>query len=661
LNAEARAVLRGARGFQKLLDCLEAHIEACKCAVPFAAGASWLRVERDPLAATAIVYLADSPGAKGRAILDARELVAGPNATIDWMTPSPDLRWIAVGASARGDEQTALHFVELETGRVARRAIPHVAGAAAVWPVGSAGVYCLAGPGDEHRTLHKDLVYVEPGERPRIVAVPDRHAASRRTLQLSNDGRYVGIVGTPVAPRLLCVLDRASGEWLDGPGVRNGETFSGLFLDGRYVAVTTVGAARGRLVDVPIERLSGRCSWRELVPEGTDVLRAVARAGDHLVLCSFLDGAARLRLVSADGDALQEVPLPQTGLVSADPRARGQYGTVPTVHGDPAGVTFSFSTVARSPVLMRFELKTGRTRALGKPAIVLDGIRVDSASCPSSDGWRVRYDHVSQGDPSSEPRPTLLVAYGGWNAMSTARGYLGLLAPFVQAGGSLVFAHLRGDATFGGQAWHAGRRDRKQLTFDDLFSVAEALLAGGVTDRAHLGIFGVSNGGLLVGAAITQRPELFAVAVALVPLLDMGRFVRERFGEYISWEYGDPRLPAEAAWLRAYSPYHNVRPGQRYPATLIVCGGSDARVHPWHGRKMIAALRSATSEGEPVHLRVHDDHGHLTLFDLAPPSITAEWLGFLMERLGVRLPDAADVTAQSEDPPFDRLPAAADG
>jgi prolyl oligopeptidase len=142
----------------------------------------------------------------------------------------------------------------------------------------------------------------------------------------------------------------------------------------------------------------------------------------------------------------------------------------------------------------------------------------------------------------------------------------------------------------------------------------------------------------VVGAAITRRPDLFSAAVAVVPLCDLGRFVRHRFGEHSAWEYGDPRVAADAAALRAYSPYHNVTPSARHPATLVVCGADDVRAPPFHGRKMVAALRRA---GWPALLRVHGGRGHVTAGEEAPPWLVAEWLAFVMDRLGMRL-DARD-------------------
>ena len=633
-DGEARAYLTGVAGLATLERSVARYVQACSDPPPVSAGAGWLRIAPHPASGEAAVWLADQPDAQGRVVVSAGELVVGPNAGIDWFAPSPDGAWVALGVSCRGDERSMLHFVDVGTGISAGGTIQHVAGGAVAWSPDSQGIYCLAGsPAEPHG--QKDLLYAGPARSPRFLPAPIPYSRARNWLQLSPDGRHLGVGDAPSAPRLLAVLDVGDGVWRAVAGVADSQTFAGLFMDGHYYAVTTVDAPRGRLVRVPVERLTDAAAWLEVVPQRESVLRAVTRVADALVLCTFRDGSSELELITPLGHSLGKVPLESGGVVTTDPREPDQYGAAPPVHADRDGLTFSFTRVDRSPALMRYDIASRALRSYRRSAVVIGDIEVERLVASSSDGADVMYEFVSRRTRARPaPRPTLLTAYGGWNAMSASKAFLGELAPFVDAGGSVAFAHVRGDGTFGTDQWHGGRREHKQQTFDDVYAVAEDLASRGLTAPERLGLWGASNGGLLAGAAITQRPELFRAVVAVMPLLDMCRFVGDRFGEHCTWEYGDPRSPDAAAWLRRYSPYHNVEAGAGYPATLIVCGACDVRTPPWHGRKMLAALRRANNGDVPILLRVHDSHGH-TSMSSAPPWMVAEWLGFLMNELGL--------------------------
>ena len=211
---------------------------------------------------------------------------------------------------------------------------------------------------------------------------------------------------------------------------------------------------------------------------------------------------------------------------------------------------------------------------------------------------------------------------------------MGELAAFVDAGGIVVLPNLRGGAEYGRAWWEGGRLANKQNTFDDLYTIAETLIAAGVTSSDRLAVAGASNGGLLAAAAAVQRPELFRAAVPLVPLTDMLRFPRDAYGREMSEDYGDPNDPAAAEGLFGYSPYHNVRDGTEYPAMLVVCAANDIRCPPWNGRKLVARLQRATSGDAPILLRVWPDAGHLSALG-GEPQHTAEWLGFVMAELGM--------------------------
>jgi prolyl oligopeptidase len=261
---------------------------------------------------------------------------------------------------------------------------------------------------------------------------------------------------------------------------------------------------------------------------------------------------------------------------------------------------------------------------------------VERVTVTSRDGSRAPLFLAHRKDlPRDGLRPAVLTGYGGFD-VSMLPGWTPSAIPFLERGGTYALAVLRGGGEFG-EAWHkAGMLDRKQNVFDDFIAAAEWLIANKVTTTDRLGIFGGSNGGLLVGAALTQRPDLFRAVVCGVPLLDMLRYHRFRLAALWTAEYGSPDDADAFRWLHAYSPYHRVRDGVAYPAVLLHAAASDTRVDPMHARKMAARLAAATSSGRPILLQIETQAGHGAGKPLAKvlAQLTDEW-SFLFSELGV--------------------------
>jgi prolyl oligopeptidase len=411
--------------------------------------------------------------------------------------------------------------------------------------------------------------------------------------------------------------------------------FAGAFVDEHYYAVTTSHADRGRLVRVAVEDVDRRVDPETVVPESETVLRSVVQLGaDRLLLSVIEDGRPGLRVYGLDGRILGSLPGAGEVLAGED-RFHGRVAAaVPAcVDGDDAVVATSSSS--SSPALVNFELGTRRRTVLRAPAIELPEVVRTVHEAEAHDGRRVRFECIRRPDVGAGA-PTLLAGYGGFNVASCPREFLGIFAPWVAAGGSYAFAHVRGDGTFGVDQWRAGRREHKGNSFADFLAVAERLVATGEALPQSFAVCGSSNGGLLVAGAIVRRPDLFRAAAILVPMTDMARLARERFPESFRREYGDVRIEAEAGWLASYSPYHHVVAGRRYPRTLIVSGERDVRTHPWHGRKLAAALARNGTDPDGVLLRVHPDCGHTNAAEAGADRV-AEWLGFLMAEVGLSL------------------------
>lgn len=406
-------------------------------------------------------------------------------------------------------------------------------------------------------------------------------------------------------------------------------------LGERYIAVTDVGAPRGRLVAIALdsEHPNDPASWQELLPESAATLRTVTPVGDLLYLTEFVDTYARIRIADRDGRVRGEVPLPERGAIVEMPFPL--MTLVP--RGHPDVFVFGFSSLTASTGIYSHAPGEAGIKTLKAPAVRLDNTAVEDRWAVSSDGARIPYHLVRRADVSADrPQPTLIYAYGGFNA-ALAPHFPGPMAAFVAAGGVFVHAHLRGGAEFGRDWWEGGRLRNKQNCYQDLYAVAEHLIADRRATPQTLAVTGGSNGGLMAGVAVTQRPELWKAVVPRVPLLDLIGACRQAYGRMATvMEFADVDDPAEVRRLAMFSPYQLVRDGVEYPAVFIDAGDTDPRCPPWHSRKFIARLQAASSGRAPILMHVWENVGHGWATD-KEISITenSEWLAFVLRELGV--------------------------
>ncbi|GAA3419459.1 hypothetical protein GCM10018952_59020 [Streptosporangium vulgare] len=297
-------------------------------------------------------------------------------------------------------------------------------------------------------------------------------------------------------------------------------------------------------------------------------------------------------------------------------------------------VWFTYTDSVTPAGVHRYDTRTGRTSpwSAAPGAVEVPELEARQLVFASADGTPVRMVVLAR--PGSGPRPTILYGYGGFG-LSLTPSYSSYILPWVEAGGVFALAQLRGGGEKGA-AWHRdGMLERKQNVFDDFAAAAEKLVADGWTTPERLGACGESNGGLLVGAALTQRPDLFAAAVCSAPLLDMVRYERSGLGPSWRSEYGSADDPEQLGWLLGYSPYHRVTGGVGYPATLLTTFGGDSRVDPMHARKMCAALQAATSGPRPILLRHEGDVGHGSRSAGRAVDLAADMLAFLAAHTGL--------------------------
>jgi len=589
-----------------------------------------------------------------RALLDPNGLSADHTITLDGWWPSKDGARVAYVVSEGGTEEQVLSVIEVDSGE--RVDGPVVCGRAAdlAWLAdGESYLYVRRLPdgrrpdGEEqfHRRVWRRRIGT-PLDADECVFGDGGDKTAYYGVGTSPDGRWATVsVSLGTAPRNDLYVAAVGGPgdrvaWTAAQEGVDALAEATIGPDGRLYVLTNRDAPRYRLAVADPARPAAE-HWRDLVPEGDAVLEGFTVLTDTLVTVVRRDVVNEVELRRlADGAPVGRLDLPGLGSATVTSRAAGgtdlwvaytDYTTPPVVlHADlaarPTSPGHGVAAVALVP----------SDGPEGAPAVELAGIRTIRVSVPSTGGVEVPLFIVADGDAAG-PRPTVLYGYGGFN-IALAPAYSAVAAAWVAAGGVWAVANLRGGSEYG-ESWHrAGMRADKQNVFDDFSACARWLVDARWAGPGQLGIYGGSNGGLLVGAAMTQWPARFDAVVCSAPLLDMVRY--ERFGLGVTWndEYGTADDPTELGWLLGYSPYHHVVAGTAYPPTLFTVFDADTRVDPLHARKMCAAVQAATSAAfadAPVLLRREAQVGHSTRSVGRTVELAGDVLAFLATQLGL--------------------------
>ena len=572
--------------------------------------------------------------------------------TLDAWQPDKEGRLLAYQLSEGGDEESLLRVIDVTTGSLVDGPIDRCRYSNVAWlPGGKAFYYTRRlppsavpdGESQYHRRVYLHQIGT-PADSDVLIFGSGRDKTDYYSVSVSRDGRWLTISASRgTAPRndlWIADLSESDPASPDLRVIQEGlDVQTGVHVgrDGRLYVYTDAGAPRARLaVTDPAD--PGPATWRDLIAQDPEaVLRGYA----------ILDGAELARsvlLVSwtrhavseitvhdlATGERVGRVPLP--GL-----------GTVGGISERPEGgheAWFVYTDYTTSSVVLRFDARDASvtTWATAPGSVAVPAVTARQVTYDSKDGTAVRMLVISAEGTPPVPRPTILYGYGGFD-ISLTPAYSPNVLAWVSAGGVYAIANLRGGSEEG-EEWHrAGMLDRKQNVFDDFHAAAEALIREGWTMAEQLAISGGSNGGLLVGAALTQRPELYAAVICSAPLLDMVRY--ERFGLGQTWnvEYGTASDAEQLGWLLSYSPYHHVVPGTAYPAVLFTVFTNDTRVDPVHAYKMCAALQYATSSGpgRPVLLRAEGQVGHGARAVSRTAELAGDTLAFAARQTGLRV------------------------
>jgi prolyl oligopeptidase len=557
-----------------------------------------------------VLYVRHGRDGADRVLLDPVARAEDRTSALDWYYPSDDGCLVAYGVSEGGSEQSVLHVRDVESGLDLADVIPGTRACSLEWRPDGSGFFYTRYPeagsvptGEEnyYRRVYEHVLGRDGREDP-LVFGADRPPEDWPNVHLSPDGRWLAVSVSRGWTRTDVYLrDLAS----KGPAfvtvIEGVDAIFGVELrNERLYLQTNLDAPRSRLVAADLER-PGPESWRDVLPEGPDVLEGTALIGEWIVAVWLRDASSRVTLHTLAGERIDEVALPVIGSVA---------GLTGEWNGREAFL--GFTSYAVPPTVYRLALPEPALELWARaPGEVDTGLfRVRLVRYASGDGTLVSMFLVDARDRPTDGRgAALLTGYGGFNVSHTPAFGRGVIL-FLEKGGLYAVAHLRGGGEYG-EAWHRqGMLDRKQNVFDDFLAAADFLVREGHAASDRLAIMGGSNGGLLVGAALTQRPGRFRAVVCQVPLLDMVRYHLFRIARLWIPEYGSADEAEAFRWLYAYSPYHHVRDGTPYPAVLLTTGESDSRVDPLHARKMAARLQAATSSAHPILLRIEARAGH---------------------------------------------------
>ena len=555
--------------------------------------------------------------APGTPILDPNLLFPDGSVAVAQWKVSPDGRWLVYSTAPGGSDVRDLHVRDLRTGEDTKDVVPRVKFSEVSFTRDARGFFyeryrgteasaAFAARNEYHQVFYHRLFARGPDA---LVFERPQTASEGVSAQVSDDGRWLFLgsatgtsknrlwiadLGSPRKPRIEARPQVVAPE---EDAIHSPLGVAG----GRLYLLTTHEAPNGRIVSAAIGD-PDRAHWVTVVPESKDPIREALLVRDRLVVLRLVDVQSRLDLFDLAGKEARPVPLPESGSVR----------TLSARNEDP-DFFFEFTSYLRPPTVYRFELASGALTPFVPPSSPFDATQYETRALfyPSRDGTRVPlFVTARRGARLDGKNPTLLYGYGGFD-VALQPAYSPAIAGWLDAGGVYAVANLRGGSEYG-EAWHeAGMREKKQNVFDDFIAAAEYLEREGWTSPAHLAIRGGSNGGLLVGAVANQRPDLFAVALPAVGVMDMLRYQKFTGGAWWVPEYGASDEPAMVPTLLAYSPLHNVKPGC-HPATLVTTADRDDRVVPSHSFQYTAALQAAQTCDHPILIRgeVAGSHGY---------------------------------------------------
>ena len=559
-----------------------------------------------------ILYVAGQPNGPERALLDPNTLRADGTAALSGLSVDHSAKLLAYAIAQAGSDWSEWHVRDIATGKDLPDSVQWTKFTAAEWTKDGRAFYYQRFPqpndkaalteSNQNAQLYLHTIG-EPQSADKLIYERPDHPDWRFNSTVTDDGRYLVLEVetrdtsknllfyedlTSAQPKMVELIDQLTAQ------------FHCIGNRGSELLLFSTDAPKGRVIAIDTNRPE-RANWKQLVPERDETLSSAQYVYGKLILSYLKDAHAVARIAALDGKIEKELALPGLGTATWSP-----------AQSTDTELVYSFDSYTKPLAFYRYDLKTNRSEPLRESKLSFDPslYETEQVFYKSKDGTRVpMFLMHKKGIQRTGQNPTLLYAYGGFNVALTPT-FSPIFLAWAEMGGVVAVANLRGGSEYG-EAWHqAGTKLHKQNVFDDFIAASEWLIANKYTSTPKLAIFGGSNGGLLIGAVLNQRPDLFGAAMPAVGVMDMLRFNKFTIGAAWEGDYGSPENPEEFRALYAYSPLHNIRPGVRYPPTLITTSDHDDRVVPGHSFKYAATLQAAQGGPAPILIRIETRAGH---------------------------------------------------
>ncbi len=628
-NKYTDSLLKSLPGREALHKQLTGFLKVTEHSLPRERGGRYFFTMRLPGQDQAVLYYRQSAHGANQVLVDPNQ---GGNhtTTVNLLNVTPDGKLIAYAIRQGGKDEVAPHLIDADSRKLLPDAFPEARYTGFSILPDKSGAYYVRMVNERNRVFFHKM----GGDTAQDTELFGGDVPSTKilTARLSEDGRYLLIAVLQFGagdPTDIYVKDVASNGPIAPITKDLGASFTGDFAGDHLFVRTNWKAPHGRVLDINLKNPAQK-NWKEIIPEGSAILQGFGVTGGKLAVLYTENVMEQLKIYEAGGKLLRTIPLPAVGSI-AGLASRAQSNEL----------FYTFESFRIPPTIYRYDAASGKQEIWAQPKVPIDSnpSEVKQVWYTSKDGTRVpMFLAYHKGIELDASHPALLTGYGGFDLGELPR-YQAEAAAWVANGGVYALANLRGGSEFG-EEWHrAGMMEKKQNVFDDFIAAAEWLVKNRYTRPERLAIRGTSNGGLLVGAALTQSPDLFGAVVCRFPLLDMVRYDKFLVARWWVPEYGSSDNAEQFKFLYAYSPYHHVKAGTKYPAVLFVTGDSDTRVAPLHARKMTALLQATTGSARPIllHYDTHAGHSGGVPVSKEVEDLTEE-LGFLYWQLGVAPP-----------------------
>jgi len=629
-NAHTRSFLEPLPIRAELGKRLTELVKIDRIGIPFERGGRYFLKKRSADQDLWVLYMREGLGGADRVLVDPDTMSADRMKSVDFLDVSSDGKLLAYAIREGGEDEVAARFLDIDSGKHLDEKLPKIMLFGLSIAPDKKGFYYSKHAHETGSRVYYHAMGTDPASDAMIFGDgygPDQGIGCG----ISDDERFLVIsvfYGSAGEKTEVWYKDLAAGGPV-APLVKDIDArFDAQFAGGAVFMNTNLEAPNGRILAVDLANPS-RDRWKTVVPERTDaVIEGFTIAGGKLFVNYMENVSSRVRVFEPDGAYLREISFPTLGSVGG---VSGRWTS------DEA--FFVFTSFHVPTTIYRYDAATGAQAVWARLDVPVDtdAIEVEQVWYASKDGTKIPMFLVHRtGLERSGRNPAILYGYGGFTVSMTPYFSASVIA-WVERGGVYAIPNIRGGGEFG-EEWHrAGMLERKQNTYDDFIAAAEWLVAEKYTSRDKLAISGGSNGGLLVGAVMTQRPDLCKAVVCSYPLLDMIRYHKFLLARFWVPEYGSSEDPDQFKTILSYSPYHNVKKGVKYPATLFITGDADTRVAPLHARKMAALLQAKTGGDAPILLLYDTKAGHS---GGRPASKVIEdetdELGFLFWQLGVK-------------------------